>query len=303
MIGVLLSCCVGGLLLKAHLQRRLLADIEDKETSTELEIRRVQLAMQVESDPQKLQALMDRLDLLQGHAAEAQRALWVADAPAAEKFEQQKTAADDWLDGELRALLHRFEADTTYLPPLFKSRVSYYLDDSKRHPATLHAIWARRKLYWPAVENAFRTRGLPEELASVAWVESGFDPLALSSAGARGLWQFMPQTARNYGLRVEPNIDERIDPERAASAAAHYLQDLLSQFGEESFMLAIASYNEGEDGVRRVLMKNGLWHKKDRDFWRLYQLKLLPAETMEYVPRIVAAGIIGRNPARFGLVP
>ena len=126
------------------------------------------------------------------------------------------------------------------------------------------------------------------------------------------------QTGRRYGLHIDTafdsckpagnsqycpcgGTDERTDPYKAAKAGAKYLGDLLAEFGIESFMLAIASYNKGEDGMRKILREKKLRRRTDRDFWHLYYFKLLPEETLEYVPRIIAAAIVGRNPQQFGL--
>jgi membrane-bound lytic murein transglycosylase D len=119
------------------------------------------------------------------------------------------------------------------------------------------------------------------------------------------MWQFMAPTARSYGLRVDSSVDQRIDAQKETRAAAHYLANLLADFGEDSFMLAIASYNKGEAGMRRVLhevaQEPGGFRKEKRDFWHLYRLKKLPQETLEYVPQILAAAVISNNPKKYGL--
>jgi membrane-bound lytic murein transglycosylase D len=119
------------------------------------------------------------------------------------------------------------------------------------------------------------------------------------------MWQFMADSARRYGLRVDERIDERTDVARSTRAAARYLAQLLAQFGGDSFMLAMAAYNKGENGVMRVLrelaLQPGGWRKEKRDFWHLYRTHKLPEETMEYVPQILAAAVISNNPQRYGL--
>jgi membrane-bound lytic murein transglycosylase D len=155
------------------------------------------------------------------------------------------------------------------------------------------------------IMKEFGALGLPEEMAHIAWVESGFDPAAQSPAGALGLWQMTSTTAQSLGLTVGGGIDERLDPDKQTKAAATYLARLLSEFGEDSFMLALASYNRGENGVRRTLRQlaqdPGGFRKDKRDFWHLYRLKLLPEETREYVPRVLAAAIVSGNPQKYGL--
>ena len=121
------------------------------------------------------------------------------------------------------------------------------------------------------------------------------------------MWQFIESRAREFELRIERKrgIDERTDVLKSTHAAARYLANLLAEFGEDSFMLALASYNKGENGMRRVLHKiaqePGGFRKDKRDFWHLYRLKKLPEETLEYVPQILAAAIVGNNPKKYGL--
>ena len=137
----------------------------------------------------------------------------------------------------------------------------------------------------PLLEPILREEGVPEYIAAVVLVESGGRPTALSPKGARGLWQLMPDTARRYGLTVNPNTDERIDLVKSTHAAARYLRDLYAQFGD--WKLALAAYNAGEQVVQRVIKRVG-----SNDFVRLHWS--LPAETRNYVPAVFAAfGMFG----------
>jgi soluble lytic murein transglycosylase-like protein len=122
---------------------------------------------------------------------------------------------------------------------------------------------------------------VPIELLAVAYVESRFNPLALSPKGARGIWQLMPATAARYGLAVEPQNDHRTHPEHSTRAAARYLRDLYQQFGD--WKLALAAYNWGEGNVQRLINKTGL-----RDFDEIARRGLLPLETRNYVPSVMA---------------
>lgn len=126
-----------------------------------------------------------------------------------------------------------------------------------------------------------RAHGLPPSLLGVAAVESGFNPAALSPKGARGLWQLMPETARRYGLAVEPGRDDRLDPVKSTHAAARYMNDLYAQF--QDWPLALAAYNAGENRVERALERRGAG-----DFWTLSRLAALPEETRRYVPTVLA---------------
>jgi membrane-bound lytic murein transglycosylase D len=147
--------------------------------------------------------------------------------------------------------------------------------------------------YLPMILDVFRQKGLPEELVFTAMIESGFNPVAVSQAGAKGLWQFMAPTARQYGLRVDRWLDERLDPEKSTVAAANYLSDLYKIFG--SWELVQAAYNAGEMKVLRAIQGTGT-----RDFWSLTRSRLLRDETKNFVPAIHAVTIIGQEPEQYG---
>jgi membrane-bound lytic murein transglycosylase D len=148
--------------------------------------------------------------------------------------------------------------------------------------------------YLPMIMDIFKEKGLPEELVFTAMVESGFNPVAVSHAGAKGLWQFMAPTARLYGLRVDRWMDERLDPEKSTVAAANYLRDLYTVFG--SWDLAQAAYNAGEVRVQQAIQGSGT-----RDFWVLHRRSpYLLQETKNFVPAIHAATLIGRQPEQYG---
>jgi hypothetical protein len=134
----------------------------------------------------------------------------------------------------------------------------------------------------PILEPILREERVPTELAAVVLVESGGQPNAHSAKGARGIWQFMPDTARRYGLIVSQERDERLDIQRSTRAAAHYLRDLHGQFGD--WQLTFAAYNAGEDLVQRAIGRSGT-----RDFRLLSSGRSLPLETRRYVPAVINA--------------
>lgn len=142
----------------------------------------------------------------------------------------------------------------------------------------------------PVVEPILRSEGLPADLIAIVLVESAAQPAAQSPRGARGLWQFIPETAQRYGLVVDGRRDERLETEKATRAAARYLRDLYLQFGDWS--LAFAGYNAGEQAVQRAINRNGMG-----DFRVLSERRLLPAETRSYVPEVVAAVELLGSPA------
>jgi membrane-bound lytic murein transglycosylase D len=150
-----------------------------------------------------------------------------------------------------------------------------------------------RFFHKPLVDRIFSQFDLPSDLVYLSLVESGFNPHARSRARATGPWQFMKGTAKRYGLRIDKYVDERKDPNKSTVAAAYYLRDLYDQFG--TWPLAMAAYNAGEGKVQRALDKTNA-----ESFWDIAQTKHLRRETKEYVPRIMAATIIARNPDQYG---
>jgi hypothetical protein len=140
----------------------------------------------------------------------------------------------------------------------------------------------RLAAYRPMMEQIFREEGVPAWLIGLGLVESGYNPRALSPKGALGIWQFMPATGERYGLRLTAAGDERQHPEKSTRAAARYLRDLFALFGD--WELAIAAYNAGEGRVARVMRRTGA-----RDFGEMAARGLLPAETIRYVPAVLAA--------------
>jgi membrane-bound lytic murein transglycosylase D len=131
-------------------------------------------------------------------------------------------------------------------------------------------------------------------------VESAFLKGSTSPAGAAGPWQFTADTARQYGMRVTDKVDERFDLRKSTKGASRYIRELILDFGTgSSVMLALAAYNLGPGRVKRAIRKIDD-PIKQRNFWYLYRVRALPIETRQYVPKIVAGMIIGRNAARFG---
>ena len=168
-------------------------------------------------------------------------------------------------------------------PVAVNTQVKFFLDRFTGNRRDVVNLWVGRAgRYLGMIRDVLKRRGLPEELAYTAMIESGFNPVAVSRVGAKGLWQFMASTARRYGLRVDGWIDERLDPEKSTVAAASYLRDLHNQFG--SWALAQAAYNAGEVKVTRAIRATG-----SSDFWALAQTNHLRRETKEFVPQIHAA--------------
>jgi membrane-bound lytic murein transglycosylase D len=138
------------------------------------------------------------------------------------------------------------------------------------------------------MRKVFQDGGVPEDLIYVGLVESAYNPYAQSEAGAKGIWQFVRDTGNRYGLKQIGALDERQDPERSTRAAAQYLRDLYETFGD--WFLALAAYNAGEYRVLRIIERTGI-----KDFWQMISEGLLPEETANYVPAVLAAVIVEKE--------
>ncbi|HEX7252864.1 MAG TPA: LysM peptidoglycan-binding domain-containing protein [Thermoanaerobaculia bacterium] len=152
---------------------------------------------------------------------------------------------------------------------------------------------ARSGRYTPMIERIFQEEGIPKDLVQVAMIESSFLPHARSPKAAQGIWQFMPKTARQYGLTCNASIDERSDPEKATRAAARYLSYLHLLFRD--WYLAMAAYNAGEGKVLKGMARTGF-----TDFWQLAASGQLKAQTQSYVPAVLAMTLISKNPQHYG---
>lgn len=301
-VGGLALLIIGVLAATIFIQQRQIDRLVDAKTTIDNQIKSLQERMQTETDPTTLARMEDSLATLTGSAQSTLKELRQKDQVRA----AQVSSAGDELDREIRKILGKFNASTYAIPPIFRERLQHHIGQLSA-AGNLKSVHARKQRYWPGIVKDFGALGLPEEMAYIAWVESGFDPNAQSAAGAAGLWQMTSTTAQSLGLTVNAAVDERRDPDKQTKAAASYLASLLSEFGEDSFMLVLASYNRGENGVRRALRQvardPGGFRKDKRDFWHLYRLKLLPEETREYVPRVLAAAIVCNNPQKYGLAP
>jgi len=184
------------------------------------------------------------------------------------------------------------------IPVRWDSRVVKYLEFFRDDPRgrKIVAVWWRRSgRYKDLIQESLRSKSMPEDLAWLAMVESGFDPVIKSPAGAAGLWQFMPDAGKIYGLSLDRWADGRHSPLRATSAALAYLADLKKRFG--SWELAMAAYNMGYGGALSAVKRFN-----SNDYWELSKFENgLPWETTLYVPKIIAVAIVSRNPQVFGL--
>ncbi len=199
------------------------------------------------------------------------------------------------VDPRLRDLVDADLAKTIYdVPVVINDRVLHfmnYFQTQARKKIETGLLRAGR--YRKIIEKIFEEEGVPRDLMYMALVESTFNPLAYSRARAKGIWQFMSSTARIYNLRIGKFIDERSDPEKSTRAAARHIKKLYSMFGD--WHLVMAGYNSGEGHILRAIERGGTGN-----FWRLAEKQLLPRETQNHVPAILASIIIARNPEKYG---
>lgn len=182
------------------------------------------------------------------------------------------------------------------IPVVMNETVQYFIDYFTTKIRKKFSVWlSRSSKYVPMMKKIFNIFELPEDLVYLALIESGFYHHARSRANAVGPWQFIYSTAKRYGLKIDRWVDERRDPEKSTYAAALYLKDLYSMF--DSWYLAMAGYNAGEYTIMKSIDKFGT-----SDFWELTKYKSMRKETKEYIPKLLAALIIAKNPERYGFV-
>jgi pSer/pThr/pTyr-binding forkhead associated (FHA) protein len=205
---------------------------------------------------------------------------------------------------ELAAIVAEFgiDADRQEIPPTLLAEVERFVDwwttDNRKYT---ERSMARSQEHLAVIRSELRENLLPEVFCYLPFIESGYQTKIGSHAGAEGLWQFMPATARKYGLIVDGTVDERTDSKKATEAACRYINDLLATFGANAFDCAVAAYNKGEYGMVSCL--RGVSWKSHWKFWDAAEKKdgCLKKETIEYVPRFLAAAIVMRRPEAFGL--
>jgi len=201
-------------------------------------------------------------------------------------------AADAGVKAKAQAEIKNTRSD---LPLMMTDQVAGYITYFSGHGrGVFERAFARSGRYHDMIVSTLKEEGLPQDLIYLAQAESGFHPLAVSRAGARGIWQFMASRGRGYGLHHNMWVDDRQDPEKSTRAAARHLKDLYNQFGD--WYLAMAAYNSGPGTVQSAVKRTGY-----ADFWELYRRNVLPKETRNYVPIILAVTIMTKNPSQYGL--
>ena len=205
-------------------------------------------------------------------------------------LEEENKVPDD-----LELKLPEEELPASDIPLTLNNKVQYFVDYFRTNGRDAFARWlSRSERYIPMMKQVLKKEGLPEDLVYVAMIESGFSPHAYSVASAVGPWQFMSATGKHYSLRIDQWIDERRDPLKSTIAAAMYLKELYGIFNKDWY-LAAAGYNAGENKILRAINMY-----ESRDFWQLSKGAYLKRETKDYVPRLLAAAIIAKDPAKYG---
>jgi membrane-bound lytic murein transglycosylase D len=180
------------------------------------------------------------------------------------------------------------------IPIVINARVEQFIQSFQTTMKSRFANWlARSEKYVPLMKNLLRENGLPEDLVYLALIESGFNPYAYSRSKAMGPWQFISPTGKRYGLKVNWWVDERRDPEKSTVAAAKYLKDLYDMF--ECWYLAAAGYNAGEGKISKAVKRY-----RTEDFWELTKYRYLKQETKDYVPQMIAAALVAKDPEKYG---
>jgi membrane-bound lytic murein transglycosylase D len=209
---------------------------------------------------------------------------------------------EDFLTREIRALMAEFGAEVYSVPPDFVERVRHYIEQYQgpNRPLISRALTSSASEL-KVIHQVLAREQLPPDLAYIPIVESALAPNQSSAAGAAGPWQLTPATAKAFGLRVDGAVDERFNLRKSTLASCRFLRSLILDFGTgSSVMLALAAYNSGPAKVKQAVNNTVRDPIKQRNFWYLYRIHALPEETRQYVPKVVAAMIIGRNPSHFG---
>jgi membrane-bound lytic murein transglycosylase D len=216
-----------------------------------------------------------------------------ADAPVGELFtlDELKDRTDDTAELDLPDV----DLLLSDIPLTLNSKVEYFLYYFQTSGKPSFSRWlSRSSRYLPMMKEILKREGMPEDLVYVAMIESGFQMHARSWANAVGPWQFISDTGRRYSLRIDQWVDERKDPVKATTAAALYLKELYGMFNGDWY-LAAAGYNAGENKILRAISMYNT-----SDFWEISRGSYLKRETKEYVPKLLAAAIIAKDPARYG---
>jgi pSer/pThr/pTyr-binding forkhead associated (FHA) protein/soluble lytic murein transglycosylase-like protein len=268
--------------------------LKNDKRAIDTHIQQLEAELQKPIDEKDLDRLISQLGDYQDEAESLQRTLLYRLGGSRDR--------GDYVTRELHAVMAEFGAEVYSIPPDFIARVNHYIeqDQGPDHPLIARAL-SEASGQIQTIRNILREDQLPQDLAYIPLVESALAAGSASAAGAVGPWQFTQATAKAYGLRVDAQVDERKNLVKSTRASCKYLRDLILDFGTgSSVMLALAAYDSGPTQVKQAVTRTVRDPIKQRNFWYLYRARALPLETREYVPKVFAAILIGRNPQHFG---
>jgi membrane-bound lytic murein transglycosylase D len=270
-----------------------ITELKQAKRGIDTHIAELEAQLQEAKGPEQADRLLSELDSYQNRAESLEKSVF---------YRLGVRENESFITKEIRRLMSEFGAEVYSIPPDFTVRVNHYIEqyqgpDRPLMQRALNEAASRVNTMRKILEQ----EQLPPDFAYVPLVESALSSRKESSAGAAGPWQFTPATARAYGLRVDGSVDERLQLVKSTHAGCRYLRDLILDFGAgSSVMLALAAYNLGPPRVKQAIIRNVKDPIKQRNFWYLYRARALPPETREYVPKVFAAILIGRNPEKFG---
>ncbi len=270
-----------------------IANLKREKRGLDAQMQKIEILLErADQNPVETEQLMQRLDQFQGQAKALENTVL---------YRLVAREGEDPVTRAIQSLMIEFGAETYSIPPEFLQEVNRFIQRYQGPDrATTERALGEAQSNMEIMREIFKRDNLPPDLADIVIAESGLTDSGSSSAGAVGWWQFTPATAKHYGLRVDDQVDERRDIRKSTEAAAKYVRDLILDFGAgSSVMLALAAYDLGPAKVKQAIhrVKDPI---RQRDFWYLYRTRALPAETREYVPKVIAAMIIARNPRQFG---
>ena len=268
-------------------------NLRKEKRALDAQMQRIELEIaNTNQNPVEVQQLLSRLDQVQGQEKALESTLL---------YRYGAREPEDPVKRGIHSLMAEFDAETYSIPPEFldavKAQVERYQGPDR---LTTERALGAAKPSLEIMQEIFKKHNLPPDLAYMALAESGLKAGENSPAGAAGWWQFTPATARIFGLRVDGPVDERRDARKSTEAAARYIRNLILDFGAgSSVMLAMAAYDLGPTKVKQAI-RHVTDPIRQRDFWYLYRTRALPKETREYVPKVIAAMVIARDPEQFG---
>jgi pSer/pThr/pTyr-binding forkhead associated (FHA) protein len=269
-----------------------ISQLNREKNGIDAQIEQLEAQLQKVSNAEQADLLIGQLDSFEGAGEQLQRGLLYRIGGNRDR---------DFVSSEIRHLLAEFGAEEYSVPPEFSESVKRYIQlyEGPDRPLMARELGVEAGQL-DSMRRVLDQQHLPSDLAYLPLVESALTS-SESSAGAAGPWQLTPVTARALGLKVGDGIDQRLNTIEATGAACKYLRQLILDFGAgSSVMLALAAYNGGPTKVKQAIEKTVSDPIKQRNFWYLYRIRALPDETRQYVPKVIAAMIIGRDPSHFG---